>query len=85
MDQGTPEQILVIKLSALGDFVVSLGAMQAIRRHHRDARITLLELVSALADSGFDDDEVTATVAELVNSGRVALVGAYLNAQVQIS
>ena len=42
MDRGTPDRILVIKLSALGDFVVSLGAMQAIRRHHRDARITLL-------------------------------------------
>ena len=42
MDQGTPEQILVTKFSTLGDFVVSLGAMQAIRRHHRDVRITLL-------------------------------------------
>lgn len=34
--------ILVIKLSALGDFVLALGAMQAIRAHHKNARITLL-------------------------------------------
>lgn len=34
--------ILVIKLSALGDFLLALGAMEAIRGHHRDAHITLL-------------------------------------------
>lgn len=37
-----PERILIIKLSALGDFVLSLGACQAIRKHHPQARITLL-------------------------------------------
>jgi ADP-heptose:LPS heptosyltransferase len=36
------EKILVIKLSALGDFILALGAMEAIRRHHRGAHITLL-------------------------------------------
>lgn len=36
------DRILVIKLSALGDFILSVGAFQAIRRHHRDAHITLL-------------------------------------------
>lgn len=36
------EHILVIKLSAFGDFVIALGAMRAIRAHHRDAHITLL-------------------------------------------
>ncbi len=36
------ENLLVIKLGALGDFVQALGPMQAIRRHHADARITLL-------------------------------------------
>jgi ADP-heptose:LPS heptosyltransferase len=35
-------RILVIKLSALGDFVLSISAFQAIRRHHADAEITLL-------------------------------------------
>jgi ADP-heptose:LPS heptosyltransferase len=34
--------ILVIKLSALGDFVQALGPFAAIRAHHRDARIFLL-------------------------------------------
>lgn len=34
--------VLVIKLSALGDFVLALGAMKAVRDHHPSARITLL-------------------------------------------
>ena len=34
--------ILVIKLSALGNLVLSFGAFAAIRRHHPQARITLL-------------------------------------------
>ncbi len=38
----THNNILVIKLSALGDFILSLGAFQAIRAHHPGARITLL-------------------------------------------
>lgn len=36
------ERILVIKLSALGDFVQATGPMKAIRAHHPDAHITLL-------------------------------------------
>ncbi|WP_417820284.1 glycosyltransferase family 9 protein [Terasakiella sp.] len=36
------ERILVIKLSALGDFIQALGPMKAIRDHHRNAHITLL-------------------------------------------
>lgn len=41
---GVPRirRILVIRLSALGDFVMALPAMAAIRRHHPDADITLL-------------------------------------------
>ncbi|MBP5858730.1 glycosyltransferase family 9 protein [Marivibrio halodurans] len=35
-------RVLVIKLGALGDFVQALGPMQAIRRHHPAARLTLL-------------------------------------------
>lgn len=34
--------ILVIKLGALGDFIQALGPMKAIRKHHPDAQITLL-------------------------------------------
>lgn len=36
------EKILVIKLSALGDFIQALGPMRAIREHHKKAAITLL-------------------------------------------
>tara|TARA_R110002095_G_scaffold144870_3_gene125291 strand:+ start:3647 stop:4588 length:942 start_codon:yes stop_codon:yes gene_type:complete len=36
------EKILVIKLSALGDFMQALGPMAAIRKHHPNAHITLL-------------------------------------------
>ncbi len=39
---STQEKILVIKLSALGDFIQNLGLMRAIREHHKNAHITLL-------------------------------------------
>ncbi len=35
-------RILVVKLGALGDFVQAMGPFAAIRRHHRDAHVTLL-------------------------------------------
>ncbi|MBI3440224.1 MAG: glycosyltransferase family 9 protein [Proteobacteria bacterium] len=38
----TVENVLVIKLGALGDFILAMGAMEAIRRHHKNAQITLL-------------------------------------------
>lgn len=51
--------ILVIKLGALGDFILSYRAMTAIRAHHSDARITLLTIPSlepiARAMGLFDD------------------------------
>ncbi len=37
-----PEKILVIKLGALGDLIQAFGPMQAIRRHHPHAHISLL-------------------------------------------
>lgn len=40
--RAAPEHILVIKHGALGDIVLAVGAMQAIRRHHAEARVTLL-------------------------------------------
>ena len=36
------QEILIIKLGALGDFIQALGPMPDIRRHHADDRITLL-------------------------------------------
>ncbi|HIF08672.1 MAG TPA: glycosyltransferase family 9 protein [Sneathiellales bacterium] len=50
-DPSATEHILVIKLSALGDFVQALGPMKAIRDHHARAQITLLT-TTAFADLG---------------------------------
>ncbi|MDH3240661.1 MAG: ADP-heptose--LPS heptosyltransferase [Alphaproteobacteria bacterium] len=51
--------ILVIKLGALGDFILSYRAMTAIRAHHRDAALALLTIPSlaplARATGLFDD------------------------------
>lgn len=41
-DTNNTERILVIKLSALGDFIQALGPMAAIKKHHPNAHITLL-------------------------------------------
>ncbi|WPZ35748.1 glycosyltransferase family 9 protein [Thalassobaculum sp. OXR-137] len=41
-DAAAMERVLVIKLGALGDFLLALGPMQAIRRAHPAARLTLL-------------------------------------------
>lgn len=52
-------RILVIKLGALGDFILSYRAMTAIRAHHPDAHVTLLTIPSleplAAATGLFDD------------------------------
>ncbi len=60
MKPATSGRILVIKLSALGDFVTSLGAFQAIRRHHRAAEIVLLTTrpYAALAEASGCFDEI---------------------------
>jgi ADP-heptose:LPS heptosyltransferase len=57
----SPERrkILVIKLSALGDFVQALGPAAAIRRHHAADKITLLTTPAFAAlgqQSGFFDN-----------------------------
>jgi ADP-heptose:LPS heptosyltransferase len=44
MSEKRPEKILVIKLSALGDVILALGPMAAIRKAHPDAHITLLTM-----------------------------------------
>ena len=52
-------RILVIRHGALGDFVLSLGPMAAIRRHHPDAHITLLTtrpFVGLANQSGYFDE-----------------------------
>jgi len=59
MTESRHPHILVIKLSALGDFIQSLGAFRAIRDHHRGSRITLLTTAPfvemAVACGCFDD------------------------------
>ena len=54
------KRILVIKLSALGDFVQAMGPFAAIRAHHPDARITLLtsKAYVALAEQSPYFDEI---------------------------
>lgn len=54
------ERILVIKLSALGDFLLALGAMAAIRKAHPDAHITLLttKLFKDMAERSRYFDEI---------------------------
>lgn len=53
------KNILVIKLGALGDFILSLGPMAAIRRAHPDAQITLMTtkpFAKMGEDCGYFDD-----------------------------
>lgn len=52
------KRILVIKLGALGDFVLALGPFKAIREYHADAHITLLTtpaFVALAQASGYFD------------------------------
>ncbi len=60
MSEGRGTRILVIKLSSLGDIVMSMGAFQAIRAHHPDAEIILLTTppFAALAEASGCFDEV---------------------------
>jgi len=46
--------------------------------------LTLLDLVTAIVDSGATEAEVVTTVARLVNSGRVRLVGNFRGADVRV-
>ncbi len=55
-------------------------------RHPAQARrVTLLDLVFALAESGASEVEVVWAITHLVNSGRVRLVGQFCEAHIQIN
>ncbi len=57
--------------------ITMLGYDQA-----QDAQtITLLDLVAAIAETGASEDEVIATVAHLMASGRVTLIGNFREAE----
>ncbi|MEE9279189.1 MAG: hypothetical protein V3V67_03350 [Myxococcota bacterium] len=45
---------------------------------------TLLDLVAAVADASSSDAEVIATIKDLINSGKVTLVGEFLGADVKV-
>ena len=65
--------ILVIKLAALGDFVQALGPCAAIRRHHEDARITLLTTApfeDLARQSGYSDEVWLETRPKLLQPSR---------------
>jgi ADP-heptose:LPS heptosyltransferase len=75
--RSRPRRILVVRLSALGDFVQSLGPAAAIRRHHRDDHVTLLT-TSAFAEFAdrlgfFDDVMVDRRPGPLAVTGWLAL------------
>jgi hypothetical protein len=49
------------------------------------SRTTLLNLVQAVSECAASDDEVVATVAYLINSGRVRLCGTFAGASIDVS
>ena len=49
---------------------------------HREC--TLLELIQLVSESARNDDEVVATVAYLINSGRVRLCGTFAGAKIAL-
>ncbi len=58
-------------------------AVEESERHPAQARqVTLLDLVAALADSGASEVEVVWAITDLVNSGRVRLVGQFREAHI---
>lgn len=69
MNEDRPH-ILVIKLSALGDFIQALGPMAAIRKAHKDAHITLLTtkpFAGFAEECGYFDDVWIDTRPKLLN------------------
>jgi hypothetical protein len=64
------------------------AAMKLSRRARVDraeeSAITLLDLVAALAEVAESDDEILAAVSELINSGRVRLIGNFRGADVLV-
>lgn len=59
--------------------------LEAVQQQPLDRRqITLLELVAAVADAAHTDAEVVATVAHLIHTKQVELVGNFRGADVEI-
>ncbi len=60
----------------------TLAAEESESRSAQARRVTLLDLVAVLADSGACEDEVVSAIVQLVNSGRVRLVGQFREAHI---
>lgn len=69
------EKILVIKLSALGDFLMALGPLAAIRQHHPEAHITIMT-TRPFADMA--QRSRYADALEVVTRARIYEIGAWL-------
>ena len=80
---ASPQQrILVIKLSALGDFIQALGPMAAIRNHHKDAHITLFTtkpFEGFAKDCGYFDEIVIDERPKLLNLKGLNALSKFLN------
>ena len=48
-------------------------------------KVTLLDLVQTVSDCATSDDEIVATVASLINSGRVLLCGTFAGARLDLA
>ncbi len=60
-------------------------AVEESERHPVQARrVTLLDLVAAVAESGASEVELVWAIVHLVNSGRVRLIGQFREAHIQI-
>lgn len=78
-----PQRILVIKLSALGDFVQAFPAFAAIRAHHPHAHITLLTtrpFVALAEASPWFDAVLTDSRPRFWQIGKVLILRAHLRA-----
>ena len=49
------------------------------------SKVTLLDLVQTVSDCATSDDEIVATVASLINSGRVLLCGTFAGARLDLA
>lgn len=49
------------------------------------SKTTLLDLVQTISDYAINDDEIVATVAYLVNSGKIHLCGNFAGAKIDLS
>ena len=57
---------------------------EVIGQAQEQQKITLLDLVIAVAEASESEAEVVATVTHLINTGRIKLIGNFLGADVRV-